>query len=75
MIDCTNTTLDPIYVALVSARDKLVNDFAFVKLIYGDAAYAIAMEKLKEEHDALLAEIDSRIERRILLLAVASFPK
>jgi len=75
MIDCTNTTLDPIYVALVSARDKLVNDFAFTKLIYGDAAYAIAMEKVQVEHDALLEEIDRRINDRIMLLAVASFPK
>lgn len=69
MNDSMNDHLDPILLALWDARDQLTNNFENIKMTFGDTAYAMAMEKLQEEHDELRAQIDNRINRRIMQLA------
>lgn len=62
--------VDEILAALWVARDKLIHDFEAVRLVYGDEVYNMLLENgYQKEHDELLAQIDNRINRRIMQLA------
>ena len=66
---------DPIYIALFEAREDLVKGFSetmknlsTVQNTNGERRFL--EEKLQEEHDRIIAELDLRINRRIMELAV-----
>lgn len=68
---------DPIYIALFEAREYHVNDLpnrleelSFAREAYGEKVYNELVALRQEEHDAIIAELDLRIDRRIMQLAV-----
>lgn len=63
---------DSIYQLLIGARDKIVADFAEtlknasgVRFVYGEEIYNELVEKMRNENDTIVKELNARIERRI----------
>ena len=66
---------DPIYCLLVGAREKLSLDYietlkniASVRIQYGEEVHKELLTRLQTEHDSVKADLDLRINRRIVQL-------